>query len=436
MTEQQRIQKLKGFREFLPGKMSARKKVFEKIRDVAERFGFREIETPSLEPMDLFLIKSGEELVDQTYSFTDKGDRDVTLIPEETPSRARLVKEHKELSKPVKWFSISKFWRYENPQKGRLREFYQFNFDIIGEDSAWADAEIIACASEMLQELEIDGACEIRVNDRKMLEGILGSYGIEDKEDILDVIDDKEKMSKEEFLEELMDNGLSESDARIVDEVTELSGDFEEVLPQLENLIPEEEEARQAFRRLKDLKDCLEAYDVLYNCNIDLSIIRGLAYYTGLVFEIFDKKGDLRALSGGGRYDELIDLFGGEETPAVGFAPGDAVLELVMKREGAWPEEKIETDVYVLNVSDSVRQKALELAKTLRERDLCVETDLSGRNFGNQMDYANQINAEWLVIVGKRDLEKDEVTVKDMDSGEEEQVDLNEFDRYIEEKIV
>ncbi len=432
MSEEQRIQKLKGFREFLPGEMTARRKVFEKIRDVAERFGFREIETPSLEPMDLFLIKSGEELVEQTYSFKDKADRDVTLIPEETPSRARMMKEHKELSKPVKWFSISKFWRYENPQKGRLREFYQFNFDIMGEDAVWADAEIIACASEMLRELDIDHACEIRLNDRRMLEGILESYGIKDKEAVLDIVDDKEKMDEEEFLEELIDKGLDEPDARIVDEVTELSGGFGKVLPQLENLIPEDEGARKAFSRLNELKECLESYDVLENCRIDLSIIRGLAYYTGLVMEIFDKKGDLRALSGGGRYDSLIDQFGGPETPAIGFAPGDAVLEIIMKREGVWPEEETSTDVYILNVSESVRNKALEIAGRLRDQGLCVETDLSGRNFGNQMDYANQINAEKLVIVGERDLENDEVTVKDMESGNEEQVGLDEFASYFD----
>jgi histidyl-tRNA synthetase len=424
------IQKLKGFREFLPGETRARRKLFETMRDVADRYGFREIDTPSLEPMDLFLVKSGEELVEQTYSFEDKGGRDVTLTPEETPTRARMIAEHKELSKPVKWFSSSKFWRYEAPQKGRLREFYQFNFDIIGSDAVWADAEVLACAADLLTELGLDDAAELRINDRRLLEGILESYGLDETDKILGIIDDKEKMTREEFREELEDEGLEEADARIVDEVTEQRGDFDDVLPKLDNLVPDDEDSRQALDRIRELRDSLESYGVLDQCIIDLSIIRGLAYYTGLVFEIFDTEGELRALCGGGRYDDLIGMFGGEDTPAVGFAPGDATFELLMRREGVWPEEEVETDVYVLNVSDSVRQTALDLARQLRDEGLSVETDVTGRNFGNQMEYANSINAEELVIVGERDLENDEVTVKDMDSGEEEQVDLDGLRDY------
>jgi histidyl-tRNA synthetase len=441
MDEEYRIQKLKGFREFLPEEMRARREVFERIRDVASRFGFREIETPSLEPMDLYLVKSGEELVEQTYSFEDKGGRKVTLKPEMTPSRARMIKENKSLSKPVKWFSADTFWRYEQPQKGRIREAYQFNFDIFGEDSVWADAEILACASAFLDELQIGDVTEIRLNDRRLLEGILAAYGIEEFESILKTIDDKEKMSRDEFRDELMGDGLSREDARVVDEVTELRGDMDTVLDQIENLVESHSEEEQfdssqrerAFERMQELRDALGSYGVLDDCVMDLSIIRGLAYYTGLVFEIFDTEGDLRALSGGGRYDELVGLFGGEETPAVGFAPGDAVLELIMKREGVWPAETVETDVYILNVSDDVRNTALELAGTLRSLSLDVETDLSGRNFGNQMDYANSINAEKLVIVGERDLEQDQVTVKDMESGDEEAVELDRFETYMKD---
>ncbi|MDY6778547.1 MAG: histidine--tRNA ligase, partial [Candidatus Nanohaloarchaea archaeon] len=412
------IQKLKGFREFLPGEMRARREVFERFRDVARRYGFREIDTPSLEPLDLYLVKSGEELVDQTYSFEDKGERQVTMVPEETPTRARMVAEHKELSRPIKWFSVSKFWRYEQPQQGRNREFYQFNYDIIGTDAVWADAEIIAVAAELLEELGIDDAAVILINDRRLLEGILSAYGIDDAEEILGIIDDKEKMERDEFREELVDAGLSEENARVVDEVTELSGSPEEVMPKLENLVPDDEESMEAFERLQRLADSLDSYGALETCRIDLSIIRGLAYYTGLVFEIFDRKGDLRALSGGGRYDDLIGLFGGEDTPAVGMAPGDSTFELLMKREGVWPSEEVETDVYVLNVSDSVRETALKIASTLRTEGMSVETDLSGRNFGNQMEYANSMNADYLIIVGERDLENDEVTVKEMETGE------------------
>ncbi|MCJ7450635.1 MAG: histidine--tRNA ligase [Candidatus Nanohaloarchaeota archaeon QJJ-9] len=430
--DEYRIQNLKGFREFLPEESKARNEVFEKISEVVESYGFREIGTPSLEPMDLYLIKSGEELVEQTYSFEDKGGRQVTLPPEETPTRARMVKENKDLTKPIKWYSFSKFWRYENPQKGRLREFYQVNIDIFGEDSINADAEILAVAADILDALDLEEAAELRINDRNLMEGIIQAYGIEDSlvEEILDVIDDKEKMDREEFLVQLQELGLSRENAKVVDELTEIRGRFEGVLPKVENLIPDKEESEKAFERIKKLKGKLEQYGVLDRCKLDLSIIRGLDYYTGLVFEIFDKKGDLRALCGGGRYNDLIQLFNGPETPAVGFAIGDAVLEELMKREGVWPEEEFETDVYVLNVSEDVRPKAVELANELRAKGYVVETDLSGRNFGNQMDYANQINAENLVIVGEKDLGQDQVTVKDMDSGEEEKVNLDDFADY------
>ncbi len=432
MVEDKDIQKLKGFREFLPGEMRARRKVFDALRKVARKYGFREITTPSLEPMDLFLVKSGEELVEQTYSFEDKGGRDVTMIPEETPTRARMVKENKDLTKPIKWFSESKFWRYESTQKGRLREFYQFNYDIFGEESVEADAEILAVAAEILKELDLDDSADIRLNDRKMLEGILSTYGIENFKEVLQVIDDKEKMTDKEFLDKLVESGLKKEDAEIVDEITSLKGSFDEVIPELEDLVPDSEESQEAFRRLVDLRDRLESYGIIDNFVIDLSIIRGLAYYTGMVFEIFDTEGDLRALCGGGRYDDLIETLGGEETPAVGFAPGDAVLELLMKREGVWPDEKVETDVYVLNVSESVRRESLDIAERLRNKGLNVETDLSGRNFGNQMDYANKINASKLIIVGERDLEKEKVTVKDMDSGDEEKVSLSDIERFFQ----
>ncbi len=433
MVKDQDIQKLKGFREFLPGEMIARRKIFDSMRKVAEKFGFREIGTPSLEPMELFMIKSGEELVQQTYSFKDKGGREVTLIPEETPTRARMVKENKDVPKPIKWFSESKFWRYESTQRGRLREFYQFNYDIFGEGSVEADAEIIAVAVEMLKELGLEKAAEIRINDRRILESILSTYGIKQSMvEVLNIIDDKEKMSQKEFLNELVDAGLSKKESKIVNKVTELSGNFEDVMPELEELVPDSDDSIEAYKRLLKLKELLDSYDVLDNCVIDLSIIRGLAYYTGMVFEIFDTEGDLRALCGGGRYDDLIETLGGEKTPAVGFAPGDAVIELLMKRENLWPEEEVETDVYVLNVSESVKRKSLEVAKSLRDQDLRVEVDLSGRNFGNQMGYANRINTKKLVIVGERDLEKGEVTVKDMVSGEEEQVDLKSLEGYFQ----
>ncbi|MFB6294898.1 MAG: ATP phosphoribosyltransferase regulatory subunit, partial [Candidatus Nanohaloarchaea archaeon] len=236
MTE---FQRLKGFRDFLPAEMAARRDVFQRVEDAAQSFGFREIDTPSLESLYLFLVKSGEELVEQTYSFEDKGGRDVTMVPEQTPSRARILADRKDLSFPVKWYSTSKRWRYESPQKGRLREFYQTDIDIFGTDSVQADAEILAIAAEVMDRLEVLDAVDILVNDRRLLDGILDAYGIGDGEAVMQVIDDREKVTEQEFLEALEDAGLDGDDAETVAEITSLSGPITETIDDVAELAPD-----------------------------------------------------------------------------------------------------------------------------------------------------------------------------------------------------
>ncbi|MFB6265451.1 MAG: ATP phosphoribosyltransferase regulatory subunit, partial [Candidatus Nanohaloarchaea archaeon] len=247
MTE---FQKLKGFRDFLPREMEARREVFDRVEEAVRSFGFREIDTPSLESLDLFLVKSGEELVEQTYSFEDKGGRDVTMVPEQTPSRARILADRKDLSLPAKWYSTSKRWRYESPQKGRLREFYQTDIDIFGAESVQADAEILAVAAEVMDALEVLDAVDILVNDRRLLEGILESYNISEKEEVMNVIDDKEKLERKEFLDSLQGLGLTGEEAENVDDLTSIAGPISEKLPEVKELSPEGEEAEQAVARL------------------------------------------------------------------------------------------------------------------------------------------------------------------------------------------
>lgn len=420
------FQRLKGFRDFLPEEQRARRVVFDTIEDVLQQYGFREIDLPALESLDLYLVKSGEELVDQTYSFEDKGGRDVTMTPEQTPSRARILANRKDLSTPVKWYSTSKRWRYESPQKGRLREFYQTDIDIFGVDSVQADAEILAVTVDIMDALQVLDAVNVLVNDRRLLEGILSAHGINDTEPVMQIIDDREKMDTDEFRDELQDAGLDAEQAENVDELTDIRGPLTETFDTIQELAPDGEDAETAIDRLQDLRDAVDAHGIADQVVFDLSIVRGLAYYTGLVFEVFDTEGELRAVCGGGRYDELVDLFGGEEMPAIGLAIGDAVLEELMRREDVWPDEELDTDVYVLPVSDDVRTRALEFVRELRSEDLVVETDLSGRNVGSQFDYADAINADTVIVVGKRDLENDVVTVKDMASGDEEQVPVDD----------
>jgi histidyl-tRNA synthetase len=424
------LESLKGFYDRYPEEYATWKKLEEVVEETAREFGFRQIQAPSVERADLYRVKSGDELMDQMYNFKDKGDREVSLIPEQTPTRARLVQKRKDLKTPIKWYDTSERWRYEDVQRGRDREFLQGDFDIFGIESVEADAEIIATAATIYEKLDLQDRVDFLINDRKLLEALLESQGIEDTESAMEVVDDKEKMSGEEFLEELEDEGLSRGEAEKVDQLTSISGPIAETMPEIREKAPEE--AMEAVERMESLSDALEAHGVAEHCRIDLSIVRGLAYYTGLVFEAFDTEGELRALFGGGRYDDLVGLFGDQEVPAVGFAFGYSTTIELLRKEGRYPLKEIETDVYVLSVSESVRDVALDYARKLRSRGLTVETDLASRRFGDQLGYADEINAERVLIVGERDLENDEVTMKHMDSGEEENLDRDEVIEHLE----
>ncbi|MFB6159001.1 MAG: histidine--tRNA ligase [Candidatus Nanohalobium sp.] len=427
------LESLKGTYDRYPSKWATWKKLIEVVDETAEEFGFRQLNPPSIERQELWTEKEEDSVTDEMYAFTDKGDNEITLIPEQTPTRARLIQKRKDLKTPIKWYDTSKRWRYEDVTKGRDREFMQGDFDIFGIESVEADAEIIAAAATIFKKLGLDERVEFLINDRELLESILESHGIERTEESMKVIDDKEKLSQEEFLEDLEERGLSREEAEQVDELTDISGPVLEQIDDLREKAPEE--VQDSVDRMESLGEALESYGVADMCRFDLSIVRGLAYYTGLVFEAFDSEGELRALFGGGRYDELVGTFGKREVPAVGFAFGYSPTIELLKKEDRYPLKDVETDVYVLTVSESVRDIALDYATTLREEGLSVETDLAGRGFGSQLGYADDMNAKRVLIVGERDLENGEVTVKDMDSGDEEKIDRDEVVGELVESI-
>ena len=423
------LESLKGTYDRYPEEWATWKYLIETVEETAEEFGFRHIDPPSIERQELWTEKEEDSVTDEMYAFTDKGDNEITLVPEQTPTRARLIQKRKDLKKPVKWYNTSKRWRYEDVTKGRDREFLQGDFDIFGIESVEADAEVIAAAATIFQKLDLDNRVEFLVNDRELLESILESHGIEKTEEAMKVVDDKEKLSREEFLEDLEERGLDREDAEQVDELTDISGPILDQIDELREKAPEEVQER--VDRMESLGEALESYGVADMCRFDLSIVRGLAYYTGLVFEAFDSEGELRALFGGGRYDELVGTFGDQEVPAVGFAFGYSPTIELLKKEDRYSLKSVETDVYVLSVSESVRDVALDYATRLREEGLSVETDLAGRGFGGQLGYADDMNAKRVLIVGERDLENDEVTMKHMDSGEEETLDKDEVIEHL-----
>ncbi len=412
------FRKLKGFRDMYPEKMRARREVFDRINMTARSFGFHEIDAPSVELLELFRVKSGDEIVKQTFSFVDKGGRKITLIPELTPTVARMLASRKDLVKPVKWFSFPKMWRYEEPQSGRLREFYQFNADIFGIAGIEADAEVLALAMEILDSLGLKDKYVMRVSDRILMEELLKKFGVEKIEEAFRIIDKKDKIPEEVFIENLQNVAGKDAAEKIID-VLNVKGSVEDVISKIGD-----SPRGEILLRLQEL---LDGYGK--KITLDLSIVRGLAYYTGIVFEAHDAKGEFRAILGGGRYDNVVQLFGGEPTPAVGFGMGDAVLELIMKREGVWPEERMEVDVFVAIVP-GFRKEATQIAMDLRKEGFRVDIDLTGRSLGKQLKYANRINAKYALIVGE-EICDGKVVVKDMRSGEQKKVEIGKLKEII-----
>ncbi|WP_323674606.1 histidine--tRNA ligase [Halorubellus sp. PRR65] len=417
---------LKGFKDFYPREMAAHREVIDTVEDTARRYGFREIETPRLEQAAMWTDKSGDDIVDELYAFEDKGGRMVTLAPELTPTVARMVvAKQQALSKPIKWVSTRPFWRYEAVQQGRFREFYQTNVDIFGSSEPAADAEILAFAADALVDLGLDAAdFEFRVSHRDVLGTLLSEYGEDvDTREAIRAVDKRAKVEDEEYLGLLADAGLAYDDARQFDDLLVAGED------DLGELVAFSDAVEPAVENLRAVLDAAEDFGVREYCDLSLTTARGLDYYTGVVFECFDSAGEVgRSVFGGGRYDDLIEDFGGQPTPAVGVAPGvmNSTLPLLLQRAGVWPEEELETDYYVLQVGDT-RPVAARVARDLRAAGHVVETDVSGRSFGAQMGYADSINADTVVIVGEQDLENDEVTIKDMASGDQTTAPVDDF---------
>jgi histidyl-tRNA synthetase len=416
---------LKGFRDFYPGEMAARRAVVDAVEATARRYGFREIATPALERQRLYTDKSGDEIVDELYAFTDRGGREVALTPELTPTVARMVVERgQEFSKPIKWFSTRPFWRYEQVQQGRFREFYQTNVDVFGSADPAADAEVLSFAADALVDLGLSADdFELRVSHRDLLSGLLRAFDADvDARAAIRAVDKSAKVEPAEYHALLADAGLSLDQAERfdallatddLDELVAFGGD--EVADAVENL-----------RAVLDAAADLGAGEYL---DVSLRTARGLDYYTGVVFECFDSTGEVgRAVFGGGRYDDLIESFGGPPTPAVGVAPGvmNSTLPLLLQRAGVFPAETVSTDYYVLQVGDT-RPTAARVARDLRARGHVVETDLADRGFGAQLSYADSINAETVVVVGERDLAAGEVTVKEMASGDQTTAPVDDF---------
>lgn len=419
------IQRLPGFREFYPEECALRRHIFSAWRRVAMRYGFVEYDGPPLEPLELYTRKSGEEIVGQLYAFTDKGGREVALRPEMTPSFARMISARAAaLPKPIRWFSIPQLFRYEKPQRGRLREHFQLNMDIVGETDPLADAEIIAAGLDTLRELGLDEShVEVRVSDRRLIAAILSANGIPTgAHSAVYAALDKADRESEDWLRERLATAAVDQEAteRLVAlpgrSLDALSGDYSDDAPVL-----------SAAARVSTVLGHLSSAGFAPFVRFDAGLVRGLAYYTGTVFEIWERSGESRAICGGGRYDDLLGSLGGLDLPALGFGMGDVVLGDLLTDLGLGPEPAIRMDDFIVCVSDAQRSTTLAIAAALRRAGRHVAYDLRSRGVGRQFKAADQLGAGRAVVVGPDEVARGVVTLRDMATGAESEVAIAEL---------
>ena len=371
-------QPLPGFRDFYPEDQAVLRLLFGAWREASRRSGFLEYEGPELESLELFTEKSGEEIVSQLYHFKDKGDREVVLRPELTPTFARMVaSRHRNYRKPVKWFSIPRLFRYERPQRGRHREHFQWNCDIVGEKTTAAEAELIATLCLGLSLLGLGPRdVAVKISDRGWWDVFLAEHGVGEgeKAGVLRILDKLEGAPEEEWRKKL----------------GPLAGPVAEAL--------RSKDIRSAG--LEELRQGVEALGYADWCEVDLRVVRGLAYYTGVVFEVHDRAGKLRAVAGGGRYDHLLHKLGGVDLPAAGFGMGDAVLAELLAEKKLLRAETEKIEVFVV-AEAAERPLALRLAGALRRDGHAVDYDPGHGKWAKQLELAEARGARWVLLAGR-----------------------------------
>jgi histidyl-tRNA synthetase len=418
------FQSLPGFREFYPDEFARRKHIFDLWRRTAQAFGFAEYDAPVLEPLELYKAKSGDEIEAQLFSFTDKGGREVSLRPEMTPTVCRMVGARAgALKRPIKWFSIAEFYRYERAQKGRLRAFNQFNADIFGEPGVEAEIELIALLIQCLAGFGLTAEdFTIKLSDRDLWFFYLEALGFSEAQSsgILSAIDRFEKMGEDAF------KGYAETHGPLAAETKERILGFLKIksLADLEATLAPFGSTKLAGR-LADWRKVLDGVGAMKLADyiaVDLSVVRGLAYYTGFVFEAFDRKGDLRALAGGGRYNNLVKKLGGPELPAVGFAIGDVTTGLLLEQRGLAPNFNSAPEVYVVIGGEASRAVAFAGIHELRAAGFRVDYPFKDVAFGKQFKAAAECGARLAVIYGSDEIARNVIKIRHMTDRSEQEI--------------
>lgn len=419
----------KGTRDFYPKDMFVLNHILGAMRRVPERFGYLEYAASPLESTELYRAKSGEEIVnEQTYSFTDRGGREVTLRPEMTPTVARMVAgKRRELSFPLRWYSIPNLFRYEQPQRGRLREHYQLNVDIFGIESTEAEVEVISVAAGIMQELGAKASdFSILINHRGLMNALTSELGLSANQahKLFKLIDRKNKMEKAAWSAALSE--IAGNASEVVERAL-ASKDLPSFLEQLPAL--------QAHPSLKDLEETLRGLSAsgITNAYFSPSLMRGFDYYTGVVFELFDTAPEnRRALFGGGRYDDLLSIFGAEKMPAVGFGMGDVTLHDFLEVHNLLPEYKPKTALSICRAEGADQAALTSLATELRAKGISVAIDFTSRKLGNQIEAADKQRIPYVLVVGSRELAEGVFTVKELATGTETKLSRAELPAFFQ----
>ena len=414
---------VRGTRDFYPEDMRLRNWLFDNFAYASLLHGFEEYDSPILEHEELYTRKQGEDIVKQLYNFEDKGSRKVSLRPEMTPSLARMVMSRAGvLPMPIKWYSIPQCWRYERTQKGRGREHYQWNVDVWGTNEISADAELFSVLVTFFESVGLtENEIVIRVSSRKVLEEVLGSLGIEGDSfaQTCVIVDKMDKLSSEVINEQLSDLGHSKE---VISTIQSTLG-----INSLETLKNTLEKDSEALNELQTLFEAIESYGISDWVEFDGSIVRGLAYYTGCVFEVNDREGKFRAICGGGRYDKLLSTLGGKDLPATGFGFGDMVIMEVLAEKDLLPELLSGVEDVVIPLSPDLRNVAVKVASVLRSSDRLVDLVLDDKKMKWAFKHAERIGATRIVLVGKEEWSRQKIKIKDLETGEETELSLEDL---------
>ena len=424
-------QALPGFRDFFPDETTLRNQIFTVWRDVAARYGFEEYDGPPLEPLELYTQKSGDEIVAQLYAFEDKGGRAVALRPEMTPTLARMVAQRaRALKKPIRWFAMPQLFRYERQQRGRLKEHFQLNMDLIGEAGPLADAELIAASVDVVRAFGLTAVdFRVRISDRRVAQALLAAHGLTEPQIVAAYaqIDKLDRDPREELVQNLMRTaGLDDAAAARVLAVGDIRS-----MDALRAAVSDASIDPDAVSPLVECVEALASMGLADYVAIDMSVVRGLAYYTGIVFELFDARRTMRAICGGGRYDGLLEALGGIDLPATGFGMGDVVLGELVRERGQASEVTGAVDLFLVAVTSEDVPAVLGLAHELRDAGRRVEYALKAQSVAKQLKLASARAASQAVLIGPDERARREALVRDLATGEETRMALS---RLVEQR--